>query len=216
MSNTLKEKCYIAIRKKILQCEYPPNSYLNEKLLCEELNVSRTPVRDAISRLEQEQLVEILPKKGILVAPLSIKEINMIYETRILLEPYVILNYGNCISKEEKNKFKDNLVYSKNKINDIESLNDLDDEFHHLIIGLCKNKYFLQCYSNIHAQNYRLRVFSGKIGKDRQLETYKEHKDIVNFILEENYIEAGKAMESHLLASKDAAYKAVYNTNLPI
>ena len=140
----------------------------------------------------------------------------MIYETRILLEPYVIRNYGNSISVDEKNKLKENLTSSKNSIKNMESLNDFDDEFHHLIVGLCKNKYFLKCYNNIHAQNYRLRVISCKIAKDRQLETYKEHKDIVNLILEEKYIEAGKAMESHLFASKDAAFKAVYNTNLPI
>ena len=70
-----------------------PNSFLNEDLLCEEFGVSRTPIRDALSRLEQEYLITIVPKKGFFVAPLSANEINMVFEGRLLIEPYVLLNY---------------------------------------------------------------------------------------------------------------------------
>lgn len=61
--------------------------FLNEELLTTELGLSRTPVRDALSRLEQEGLIEIKPKKGIIVMPLSINTINM------------ILKYGNYMSR---------------------------------------------------------------------------------------------------------------------
>ena len=79
---SLKQLAYNSIKEKILKCEYMPNSFLNEDLLCEEFKVSRTPIRDALSRLEQEHLIKILPKKGFFVAPLSIGEINLTFETR--------------------------------------------------------------------------------------------------------------------------------------
>ena len=66
----LKTLAYTAIRHKIITCEYAPGTFLNEERLTEELRLSRTPVRDALSRLEQEELIEIRPKRGIMVTPL--------------------------------------------------------------------------------------------------------------------------------------------------
>ena len=65
----LKQHAYEFIKKKILNCEYAPGLHLNEQQLCEDMDgISRTPVRDAVSRLEQEGLLNILPKKGIIVS----------------------------------------------------------------------------------------------------------------------------------------------------
>ena len=92
----LKQYAYEFIKKKILTCEYEPGRHLNEQQLCEAMgNISRTPVRDAVSRLEQEGLLNILPKKGILVSELRISDINRIFEVRMLLEPYVLRRYGS-------------------------------------------------------------------------------------------------------------------------
>ena len=94
----LKTQAYNTIRQKIVTCEYAPGTFLNEELLTSELGLSRTPIRDALSRLEQEGLIEIKPKKGILVMPLSINTISMIFEVRQLYEPYILLNYGTSLS----------------------------------------------------------------------------------------------------------------------
>ena len=61
---TRKQAAYEYIKKKILSCMYEPGVVMNEQTLCDELELSRTPVRDALSRLEQEGLVNIMPKKG--------------------------------------------------------------------------------------------------------------------------------------------------------
>ena len=103
---SLKQQAYTTIKNKILTCEYMPNSFLNEDLLCEELQVSRTPVRDALGRLEQENLIKIVPKKGFFVTPLSIGEINMAFEARLLIEPYIISNYCNHLTSEVLDKLE--------------------------------------------------------------------------------------------------------------
>lgn len=73
---TLKQHAYNIIKDKIINCEYAPSALLNEEMLKEDVQASRTPIRDALGRLEQEGLVTILPKKGIMVAPLTIREID--------------------------------------------------------------------------------------------------------------------------------------------
>ncbi|MDF2950929.1 MAG: GntR family transcriptional regulator [Anaerocolumna sp.] len=209
MSNSLKQQAYNVIRSKILTCEYAPNTYLNEDLLCRELNVSRTPIRDALSRLEQENLVKIIPKKGVIVAPLTINEINMIYETRILLEPYILKTYGRRINDSIEKRMHEILEKANNNTNDIQMLYELDDEYHHIIIDLCENKYLIQCYLNIYAQNLRLRIISGNQNKERLEASQQEHMNISKYILKRDYDNAAKAMEVHLLASKDAAFKVI-------
>ena len=83
---TLKQHAYNIIKDKIINCEYAPSALLNEEMLKEDVQASRTPIRDALGRLEQEGLVTILPKKGIMVAPLTIREINMVHEARTLID----------------------------------------------------------------------------------------------------------------------------------
>jgi DNA-binding GntR family transcriptional regulator len=216
MEKSLKQHAYSIIRSKILTCEYAPNTFLNEDLLCKEINVSRTPIRDALSRLEQENLVKIIPKKGVVVAPLTVNEVNIIYETRILLEPYIIATYGCKINEELQNKMHNILSQADINMDNMQKIYDLDDEYHRIIVELCENKYLIQCYDNIYAQNLRLRIISGNQNTERMIATHEEHMLISNQILKRDYKKASEAMVDHLIASKDAAFKALLDGNCPI
>ena len=98
LSKSLKQLAYETLKRKIVSCEILPGSTLTEDMLCEMLNASRTPVRDAVSRLEQEHLVSIKPKKGIRVNRVSMNSIKELFEVRCLLEPAAVLKYGNRIT----------------------------------------------------------------------------------------------------------------------
>ena len=78
-----------------------PNDILSEMMLMEEIDASRTPIREALNMLAQEQLVQIIPKKGIMVLPLTMKEIAMTFEARLLMEPYIIENYSKYIDMDK-------------------------------------------------------------------------------------------------------------------
>ena len=168
---SLKQQAYNAIKAKILNCEYAPNTFINEELLREEVSASRTPVRDAISRLEQEGLVKILPKKGIMVSDLSLSQINMIYETRLMLEPYAISHYGNRIEQDiYMNYYQDYQAYLKG--GDLPySYDDMDDLFHQMFIDATSNVYFLKTYELINSQIKRMRIMSGECSEKRRKET---------------------------------------------
>ncbi|TCK92370.1 DNA-binding GntR family transcriptional regulator [Natranaerovirga hydrolytica] len=221
MSMNLKQKAYTIIKNKILNCEYVPNMYLNEELLCKEINASRTPIRDALSRLEQENLVSIIPKKGVLVAPLTINDINMIFETRMLLEPYIIKHYGHTITEENLSKLKDilqDMNVDKKLVDEttVHSYYNTDDAYHRILVELSNNRYFLQCYDSIFVQNFRLRIMSGDQLPERLISSRKEHVAIHNYILNQNYDKASEAMREHLLASKEAALKVIMTKDFSI
>ena len=72
---SLKQQSYELIKSNIVNCVYPPGAIITEDILCQELAVSRTPIREALSLLEKERLVTILPKRGIEVTYISLNEL---------------------------------------------------------------------------------------------------------------------------------------------
>ena len=155
----LKQVAYETLKRKIITCEILPGSLLTEDMLCEELNASRTPVRDAVSRLEQENLVSIMPKKGIRVNRVSMNNIRELFEVRCLLEPAAVLKYGNRITDEVYARYTRQFL-RKNLSSD--ELYRVDDEFHQMFITASDNRYFRTVYAMIadQVQRYRDRAVS--------------------------------------------------------
>lgn len=202
---TLKEHAYYYIKNKIINCEYQPGMLLNEEMLKDDVKASRTPIRDAISRLEQENLVRILPKKGILVSELSIREINTIYESRMMLEPYVIQNYANRIPEEKYLKYLK--IFSNAIAEELYSseLYEADTEFHEMLVDASENHYLIVMYNHIASQNKRLRILSGVKSEIRLRETQEEHLRIIEKCLGRDWESAAKYMKKHLVNSRKAA-----------
>ena len=80
----LKQFAYERIKEKIIRCEYKPNDILSETIIMETIDASRTPIREALNMLVQEGLIQIIPKKGIVILPITMKEIAMTFEARWL------------------------------------------------------------------------------------------------------------------------------------
>lgn len=203
----LKQQAYEAIKSKILNCEYAPNELLNEQILCNELgSVSRTPVRDAIGRLEQEGLVSILPKKGIQVAPLNLVEINLIYEVRLLMEPYALLHYGNKIPQKDWAKFQKIINNPSKAQQNPHHFYDIDNQFHQRILDATENRYIISAFESTRNTNHRIRILSGNDIASRVEETFQEHRGIISACLEQDWEKAAQAMTTHLEHSRTAAF----------
>ena len=115
---SLKLQAYQYLKTKILNCEYRPNEFLNEQKLCAEMgNISRTPMRDALGRLEQEGLITILPKKGLMVSGITEEDVHSMFEMRLLVEPYALRTYGSGIPREQLETFAE-LMHHPDSIND--------------------------------------------------------------------------------------------------
>ena len=126
------------IKEKIINCEFAPGAVYNEEYLCEEVNTSRTPVRDALGRLEQEGLIKIMPKRGIVVSPLTLKDVRMVYEMRLLLEPYSLRQYGDALGEPEILRY--HRFFSLPDISGRQFF-QADDDFHMWIMEAADNIY---------------------------------------------------------------------------
>lgn len=182
---------------------------LNEELLRQSLNISRTPIRDALGRLEQEGLIIIKPKKGILISPLSLNEILQIFEIRMVFEPYALLNYGN--------RLDESFLLSQYRIcqqdpGSADSSFQNDDVLHSQIVHATQNHYLEESYNTISVQIQRLRRLTG-VKPERLHSTFEEHKVIITACLKQNWKEAADAMRYHLVQSKDSSLSIVLETN---
>ncbi len=209
----LKTLAYNAIREKIVTCEFAPGTFLNEEILTGALGLSRTPIRDALSRLEQEGLVEIKPKRGIMVTPLTVNDINMIFEVRNLYEPYILLNYGSLLPADRLEEFY-NTFLQTNADSECFQNNDyfynLDSDFHLTIVRCCPNTYIQSNYNRIRTQNARFRYMTGDDSDSRLVDTFREHLDIIRPCLQKNWKEAAEMMVRHLEESKKATFRLIF------
>ena len=197
---SLKSKAYDIIKDNIIACRYTPGDFLNEAQLMGEVGVSRTPIREALNKLEQERLVRIVPKKGVMVSELTLREINEIYQVRLMLEPQVVRQWGNRIPVEELEHCRMRLMNYSPEMSMLER-NDLDDSLHRLIIDYCPNSYIHNWSDHLYCQNQRVRIFTGQIGQRMELNN-AGHLKILEKLLLCDYSGAAELMNEHLEEGK--------------
>lgn len=205
MTSTLKDTAYRTIKERIISCQYMPNTFLNEADLIADLDASRTPIREALNKLEQEGFVQILPKKGVMVTGLTLAEINQTFEARILLEPFIVRNYMDRINIEEMQRILEASEHLLESAPKPEEYCILDDRFHRELAKACPNRFFGEMLEHIYDQNQRIRIFSGHDLWDRHPAAAQEHIDLIHFMLNGQQEEATAAIRLHLLNSKNAA-----------
>jgi DNA-binding GntR family transcriptional regulator len=207
-NDSLKTKAYTIIRNKIADCEYTPGVMITEGQLKDELNISRTPIRDALGRLEQERLITIKPKKGIQVSPITINDISEVFEIRSLFEPYALNNYGYRLKESDLIK-EYKLFEERGQGKEDGSSFAEDDSFHNMIINAVPNQYLHQYYDIIRIQNNRLRILSGRADGQRLIDSSNEHIKIIKFCLQKDWTAASIAMQEHLEKAKESSFNFI-------
>ncbi len=192
---TLRE----AIRTGILQ----PGERLMEIKLAEELGVSRTPVREAIRKLEMEGYVIMMPRRGTYVANLSIRDVNEVFEIRTSLDSLASGLAAERITDEELEQLERLLVLIGEYIEkgDMEKIVETDTEFHDILYQASRNSRLIGIILNLREQLTRFRAMSMAY-PGRLKETLEEHSRIVEAIADGNVKAARKASELHMEQSE--------------
>ena len=164
-------------------------------------NISRTPMRDALGRLEQEGLITILPKKGLMVSGITEEDVHSMFEMRLLVEPYALRTYGADIPKEKLEAFVE-LMHNPDRIDDFCKA---DDDFHELLMSTLPNKYLRSAYDRITGLNTRFRIMTGKVSMINREQTCEEHLEILDAAVEGNWNTAADALQKHLEIARDKA-----------
>ncbi len=142
-SMTVSEQVYAKIKTAILNGELTPGQRIVQEDLTEQLNVSRTPVREALQRLKSEGLVTIKPFYGAMVFQVSIRELSEIYDIRIQIERYAIQKAFVLFTDEDIRELDNLNMRIRRERTDHMALMDYDREFHRLLCskGVCEYVY---------------------------------------------------------------------------
>lgn len=205
---SLKEKAYRMIRESISNCTLIPGTLINEKELIELIGVSRTPIREALSRLDQENLVRIVPQRGVFVTDLTLKNIENICDTRELVEPYFARIAALKADERDLKRYEDFFIHTQEF--DFETEIRTDSDFHVYVASFSDNDYLLQMMNNIYTHNNRLRRLLCRI-PSRLSAAPREHLDIIRAMLQRDAEGAAEAMKDHIINSRKTAFNMETN-----
>ncbi|MBO3443945.1 MULTISPECIES: GntR family transcriptional regulator [Clostridia] len=195
----LRDVVFENLREAILEGKLKPGQRLMEVQLAEQLGVSRTPVREAIRKLELEGLVVMLPRKGAYVANMSLKDIIDVLEIRASLEGLAASLAAERINPDDIKKleiivkeFEELTIAS-----DVDTLLKKDVEFHECIFKATNNKKLHQLINSLWEQVYRFRV-TYISDYDSSLSIVNEHKLILEAIKKGDNELAKKHAREHI------------------
>ena len=188
-----------AIRRGVLK----PGERLMEIQLAEELGVSRTPVREAIRKLELEGYVIMMPRRGTYVANLSIRDVNEVFEIRTSLDSLASGLAAERITDDELERLQRLLVTIGGYVeaNDMDKIVETDMEFHDLLYQASRNTRLVGIIFNLREQLTRFRTTSMSF-PGRLKATLEEHRRIVEAIAQGDVKEAQQAAEDHMEKSE--------------
>jgi DNA-binding GntR family transcriptional regulator len=196
----LRDVIFNTLRDAIVSGELKPGERLMEVSLAEKMGVSRTPVREAVRKLEMEGLVKMTPRKGTHVAELSVKDIIDVLEIRAALDKLATKLAAERVGKDELRRLESihkQYISSLTKENLAAAIKK-DVEFHEWIYNASGNNKLIGVAGNLREQIYRFRVIYMKDFSNAE-EVLKEHEQILKSIAEGNCEEAGRLAEQHII-----------------
>jgi len=203
---TIKGRAYDHIRRGILDATLPGGTALSEYQLADQIGVSRTPVREALKRLEHEGLVRSVPRRGTFVADLSVRDIVEIYEVRIPLEVLAARVSAERMGMDEAKELLAELerVEKLALQGRVEAAREHDVHLHKRIIASTSNGRLAQILATLDDQVHRIR-HRALSTPTRLSASLKEHRRVIEAILRRDSPGAEEAMRDHLHAARENA-----------
>jgi len=199
----LREKAYHTIKRAIVTGEYESNSILYESTTAKLLEMSRTPIREALMRLSEEGLVKNLPNNGFLVTAVTLKEIDEIFDLRLCLEKYVIEEMIDNdaqidLSEVEKHIKEQEAALEKN---DYWASFEANHKFHIKLVDLAKNDTLTKVMQGLRDKPIQS-GFRALRRKANLSEAIVEHKAIIDALRNRDKVRAIAEIRRHVLNAK--------------
>ncbi|MET7639399.1 GntR family transcriptional regulator [Streptomyces sp. NPDC005438] len=193
------ERVYAHVKQAVLHREYEGGTLLTEGELAEAVGVSRTPVREALLRLEVEGLIRLYPKKGALVLPVSAREITDVVETRLLVEQYaarkavpaapaLIERLSELLERQREQA----------EAGDLAAVAVTDRCFHAEIVRGTGNEILSRLYDQLRDRQLRMGVAVMHAHPDRIAKTIAEHAEILRALRDGDADAAVEAVGRHV------------------
>lgn len=196
---SLTEQAYQKIKARILTAHYEPGRFLQENAICEELEMGRTPVHQALQRLMQEDLLQVIPRKGILIRLESLDEILLALEVRRILKPYCASKAATRLSQvqlAELDEIQAETIAAVERQSKADLLL-LDRRFHSFIASAAGNPMIADFLRPVHERLTRL-WFQPRWAPSDFSQTGGEHEAIISAIKSRDAEGAMTAMRDHI------------------
>lgn len=200
-TSSLRAAAYEEIKHRIITCQFRPGEVLSEAVVSAELKIGRTPVHQAFDRLMVEGLVDILPRKGIVVRPLSLDEALDIIEVRLINEVHCVRLAAERAQPPVIRMLEDNLQRFAIAVStrDIAQLMRLDREFHDTLSHAAGNPVLGDLLRNLHNRSLRFWFVSLR-APDHHQRVLTQHSEIVAAIRAHDPEQAAQSMRTHIEA----------------
>lgn len=195
----LNQKVYRVLKESIIKGFLEPGTKLLENKIAEEMQVSRTPVREAMQKLVAEGFVKTTPNQTMVVTEVSPEDVKEVLQIRGVLEGLAASIAAKKINRQEIVELENIIsqmslhVTKKN----LSSYCQVDDEFHNLILNICGNKWIIQIRDNLGSFIYRFRIKSLSVS-GRLKHSLEEHQAIMESLKKHNSEEADRLSQIHM------------------
>ena len=209
-TTSLADRVFEKLENDIIFGVYPRGEILTELKLVEQLGVSRTPIREAIRKLELEGFVVMVPRRGTYVADISLKDIAQVFEIRSALEELAAGLAAERITPDELEYLERILVEINEYIDndEFDKIVDADVRFHDVLYHASRNQRLVDILNNLREQMLRFRSISMHY-PGRLAATWEEHRQMVENIADHNSAMARKVAKKHMENSERTLLKGI-------
>lgn len=190
---------YARLKDEIRTNRMPPGFQTTEPEIALHLGMSRTPVREALIRLESEGLVELIPRRGARVLPINVYDMKEIYEILTSLEPDVAANLAAKKPTEAELRPLEKATADMETAleqGDLDAWADADDRFHHHMLDLHGNRRLQEFVLELNDQAHRTRIVTLRL-RDKPVKSNQEHREILEHIRNGNADATRNAFRAH-------------------
>ncbi len=199
------DSAYRAIREGILAGTFDQGSHITARQLAEATGLSRTPVREAMRRLDAEGMITLIPNRGAFVARWTEKEIEQIYELRVLLESFAAQVAAERITDEQRAELhalaREMGRLVEQRPVDVEAIAEVNDKFHKGVLEACGNPRLRDLLGTITEVPLQLSTFR-RYSVDELRRSASQHAELVSALMAGDGDWARSVMNAHIRSAR--------------
>ncbi|MEX2519986.1 MAG: GntR family transcriptional regulator [Paracoccaceae bacterium] len=208
---------YDRLKEEILQNRMPPGYQAPEPEIAQRLGMSRTPVREALIKLEAMGLVELIPRRGARILPVSLEDMREIYEILAVLEPEAaaqVASSGPSAAAVDGLRRATQEMEAALERGDLEAWAEADDLFHRRLLDMNSNRRLSAFVNTLFDQAHRVRMITLRL-RQTPVDSTREHREILNHICDGNPAATRETFRRHRERAADELLGILANYRLP-
>lgn len=196
----LADRAYDALKDSLTGGKYPPGTFLSERQLAKGLGMSKTPLKSALVRLEQEGFLRISPQQGIVVREPSVQEIVELFDLREAIETFVVRRVAGKLTAAQSEQLRENIRRQEEAVRGgrAAEATRLDTAFHTLVCGFLGNREMSQTLARMR-EKLHVQILGNLTRRPERMEvSFREHAGIAQALLKGQGDKAADLVRRHL------------------